>query len=46
MYRFTLDASTHFLLGRSVDSIHNPAVEFAEAFSNAQRVQSLIARVG
>jgi cytochrome P450 len=44
--RFTLDASTHFLLGRSVDSIHNPAVEFAGAFAHAQHVQSLIARAG
>ncbi|KAF2203067.1 cytochrome P450 52A11 [Delitschia confertaspora ATCC 74209] len=44
--RYTLDAATHFLLGRSVDSINNPAVDFANAFANAQRVQSYVARVG
>lgn len=45
-FRYTLDAATHFLLGRSVDSMINPQTEFADAFYNAQRVQSLIARVG
>ncbi|KAH3920434.1 hypothetical protein HBI56_070000 [Parastagonospora nodorum] len=46
MFRFTLDAATHFLLGTSVDSLQNPQTVFADAFGNAQRVQSLIARVG
>ncbi|KAF2195748.1 cytochrome P450 52A11 [Zopfia rhizophila CBS 207.26] len=44
--RYTLDAATHFLLGQSVESLINPATEFADAFYNAQRVQSVIARVG
>jgi cytochrome P450 len=46
MFRYTLDAATHFLLGTSVDSLENPQTKFADAFGNAQRVQSIIARVG
>ncbi|KAL6711625.1 hypothetical protein ACN47E_004559 [Coniothyrium glycines] len=46
MFRFTLDAATHFLLGKSVDSLHHPQTEFADAFGNAQRVQSIVAKVG
>lgn len=46
MFRYTLDAATHFLLGTSVNSLEEPKTEFADAFYNAQRVQSLIARVG
>lgn len=46
MFRFTLDAATHFLLGQSVDSLHYPQTIFADAFGNAQRIQSIIARVG
>lgn len=46
MFRFTLDAATDFLLGKSVDSLQHPQVEFADAFYNAQRIQSLVARVG
>lgn len=46
MFRYTLDAATHFLLGHSVDSLQNPQTRFADAFGNAQRVQSMIARVG
>ncbi|EUC47939.1 hypothetical protein COCMIDRAFT_34506 [Bipolaris oryzae ATCC 44560] len=46
MFRYTLDAATHFLLGESVGSLEEPKTEFADAFHNAQRVQSLIARVG
>ena len=46
MFRYTLDAATHFLLGHSVDSLEVPKTAFADAFYNAQRVQSLIARVG
>jgi len=45
-FRYTLDAATDFLLGRSVDSLEIPEVEFAEAFSEVQRVQNLIARAG
>ena len=46
MFRYTLDAATHFLLGQSVGSLEEPKTVFADAFSNAQRVQSIVARVG
>lgn len=46
MMRYTLDAATHFLLGASVDSLDQPQTRFADAFYNAQRVQSIIAKVG
>ena len=39
IYRFTLDAATSFLLGTSVDSLRNPNTEFADAFTEVQRVQ-------
>nr|POE48007.1 cytochrome p450 52a13 [Quercus suber] len=45
-YRFTLDAVTDFLLGKSVDSLENGQTKFATAFSEVQRVQALIARAG
>ena len=45
-YRFTLDSATDYLLGQSVDSLHNPQVEFASAFDEVQRVQDLIVRAG
>ena len=45
-FRYTLDAATHFLLGRSVDSLITPEQEFAEAFGEVQRVQNIIARAG
>ncbi|KAF2134836.1 cytochrome P450 52A11 [Dothidotthia symphoricarpi CBS 119687] len=46
MLRYTLDAATHFLLGQSVGSLDNPQTEFADAFDNAQRVNSIIGRMG
>lgn len=45
-FRFTLDAATDFLLGRSVNSLEVPEQEFAEAFGEVQRVQNIIARAG
>lgn len=45
-YRFTLDSATEYLLGLSVDSLDNPQAEFASAFAEVQRVQTLIARAG
>lgn len=45
-FRYTLDAATHFLLGRSVGSLELPEQEFAEAFGEVQRVQNIIARAG
>ena len=44
--RYTLDTSTDFLLGNSVNSIANPRQEFAQAFAEVQRIQTLIARAG
>lgn len=45
-YRFTLDSATDYLLGKSVDSLDNPQVEFASAFAEVQKVQNKIARSG
>lgn len=45
-FRFTLDASTAFLLGHSVNSLENHQDRFADAFAEVQRVQSIIARAG
>ena len=45
-FRYTLDAATHFLLGRSVGSLENGDQEFAIAFGEAQRVQNIITRAG
>ncbi|QDS78104.1 hypothetical protein FKW77_004090 [Venturia effusa] len=45
-FRYTLDAATDFLLGRSVDSLEHDEMAFATAFNNVQHVQSLIARAG
>lgn len=46
IYRFTLDAATGFLFGRSVDSLANGETEFASAFTVVQNVQATIARAG
>ncbi|KAF1937855.1 cytochrome P450 [Clathrospora elynae] len=46
MFRYTLDAATHFLLGQSVGSLEEPQTVFADAFANAQRIQGIVARVG
>jgi len=45
-FRYTLDAATDFLLGRSVNSLEVPEQEFAESFAEVQRVQNIIARAG
>jgi len=45
-FRYTLDAATHFLLGRSVRSLELAEQEFAEAFAEVQRVQNIISRAG
>lgn len=45
-FRFTLDASTAFLLGHSVNSLENHQDRFAHAFAEVQSVQSIIARAG
>lgn len=45
-FRYTLDAATHFLLGKSVDSLHHPQTAFADAFYTAQRFYGFVARLG
>ena len=45
-FRFTLDASTDFLLGRSADSLRQPKIAFVDAFNFVQHFQSIVARVG
>ncbi|KJX99423.1 cytochrome p450 like protein [Zymoseptoria brevis] len=46
LFRYTLDAATGFLFGSGVGSLKNGETEFALAFAEAQRVQSIIARAG
>lgn len=41
-YRMTLDVTTDFLLGTSVDSLNNPKHEFVDAFTEVQRVQMML----
>ncbi|KAG7148460.1 Cytochrome 52A12 like protein [Verticillium longisporum] len=43
-FRYTLDVATDFLLGKDVKSMSTPRQDFAEAFNEVQRVQSIIAR--
>ncbi|KAF2640271.1 cytochrome P450 52A11 [Massarina eburnea CBS 473.64] len=45
-FKYTLDAATHFLLGTSVNSQRHAQTAFADAFTNVQRVQTYIARMG
>lgn len=45
-FRFSLDASTHFLYGQSVNSLDDSSSEFAVAFDEVQRVQVLEGRLG
>jgi cytochrome P450 len=45
-FRFSLDASTHFLYGQSVNSLDDPNSEFATAFDEVQQVQVLEGRLG
>jgi cytochrome P450 len=41
-YRMTIDVITDFLLGESVDSLRNPRSEFVKAFTDVQRVQTML----
>lgn len=45
-FRYTLDAATDFLLGRSVESLEHDETAFATAFNDVQHIQSIIARAG
>ncbi|KAL8738307.1 MAG: hypothetical protein Q9181_000896 [Wetmoreana brouardii] len=44
--RYTLDAATEYLLGRSVDSLGNMDSDFAKAFGEVQRIQTIRGRAG
>lgn len=46
LLRMSLDITTHFLLGSSVDSLSKPQVEFAKAFSVVQKVHTDIQQLG
>ncbi|KAF7715881.1 Uncharacterized protein PECH_007993 [Penicillium ucsense] len=45
-FRYTLDASTDYLLGQGTDSLENPATRFAEAFRYVQQRQAELFRFG
>lgn len=45
-FRYTLDASTDYLLGQGTDSLENPATRFAEAFRYVQQRQAEFFRFG
>ncbi|KAI8628242.1 cytochrome P450 [Xylariaceae sp. FL1651] len=45
-YRMTLDVTTDFLLGASANSLDNPQSEFAHAFNEVQRIQTMLTAVG
>ncbi|KAL2401007.1 Cytochrome P450 monooxygenase pvhE [Exophiala dermatitidis] len=46
LFRFSLDASTDFLFGHSVGSLDKEQSEFAMAFDEVQRLQTLQERLG
>ncbi|KAH6714121.1 cytochrome P450 [Leptodontidium sp. MPI-SDFR-AT-0119] len=41
-YRMTIDITTEFLLGQSVNSLQNPQSEFVKAFTEVQRAQMML----
>ncbi|KAF1809375.1 cytochrome P450 [Eremomyces bilateralis CBS 781.70] len=45
-FKYTLDAATDFLLGKSVDSLEMEENKFANDFAEVQRIQSIITRAG
>ena len=45
-YRMTLDAITEFLLGKGINSLENPQADFALAFADVQRIQTLLTMLG
>ncbi|PVI00498.1 cytochrome P450 [Periconia macrospinosa] len=46
LFKYTLDAATHFLFGASVDSQLHAQTAFADAFNSVQHIQGIIARMG
>jgi cytochrome P450 len=45
-YRMTLDAITEFLLGKGINSLENPQADFALAFADVQRIQTMLTMLG
>lgn len=45
-YRMTLDAITEFLLGKGINSLENPQADFALAFADVQRIQTMLTMIG
>ncbi|KAL4923504.1 cytochrome P450 [Aspergillus undulatus] len=45
-YRMTLDAITEFLLGKGINSLGNPQADFALAFAEVQRIQTMLTMIG
>ncbi|KAL4754881.1 hypothetical protein BDW72DRAFT_104008 [Aspergillus terricola var. indicus] len=45
-YRMTLDAITEFLLGKGINSLENPQADFAVAFADVQRIQTMLTMLG
>ncbi|KAL4906759.1 hypothetical protein BDW74DRAFT_189928, partial [Aspergillus multicolor] len=45
-YRMTLDAITEFLLGKGINSLVNPQADFALAFADVQRIQTMLTMIG
>jgi hypothetical protein len=41
-YRMTIDVTTDFLLGESVNSLENPRSQFVKAFTDVQRMQIML----
>lgn len=45
-YRLTIDVTTEFLLGQSINSLEYPEGDFVDAFEEVQRIQMLITTIG
>ncbi|OAX82803.1 hypothetical protein ACJ72_02840 [Emergomyces africanus] len=45
-YRLTIDFTTEFLLGQSINSLEYPKGDFVDAFEEVQRIQMLITTIG
>ncbi|OJD13360.1 hypothetical protein AJ78_06172 [Emergomyces pasteurianus Ep9510] len=46
LYRLTIDVTTEFLLGQSINSLEYPKGDFVDAFEEVQRIQMLITTIG
>ncbi|KAL4918584.1 cytochrome P450 [Aspergillus aurantiobrunneus] len=45
-YRMTLDAITEYLLGKGINSLEKPQADFALAFAEVQRIQTMLTMIG